>query len=155
MLYIHFDDKHKLFEQFPHMIFNTTLYFKNTFRPEWLSSDLAKEIVLDVDKSVVESPYCIMSPIFGQIAPERLSGGVHALLLMLQDTKELMVWATNCGDNCAKWILKIAEKKDLHIGLSHYMRFGDPDEPMEAILVNTRREIHNTRDYFHAIAEIW
>ncbi len=39
MLYIHFYDKHELFRQFPHMIFNTTAYFKNTFRPDWLSSE--------------------------------------------------------------------------------------------------------------------
>lgn len=67
VLYIHFYDKHELFERYPHMIFDTTTYFKNTFRPEWLSSDLAKEMIFDVDKSVVESPYCIMSPIFGQL----------------------------------------------------------------------------------------
>lgn len=155
MLYIHFGDRPELAEKFPKMVFTPRSYFKNRFRPQWLESQLVKDMILDVDKSVVESPYCVMSPVLGQIAPERLSGGVQALILMWQEDDDITVWATSCGDNCAKWILKIAEQKDLHIGLSHYMVFAELDEPMEAILVNTGKEIHSGRDYFEAIEEIW
>lgn len=43
--------------------------------------------------------------------------------------------ASVCGDNCAKWILQIAEQKDLTINLRHIMDFGD--EPFAAKILNT------------------
>ena len=32
--------------------------------------------------------------------------------------------ASNCGDNCARWILAIAKKQDITINLYHLMDFG-------------------------------
>ncbi len=57
-------------------IYNTSIYFKNSYETQWLESDLAKRMIKDIDDSEVFSGDCIMSPVFGQIPPERLSGGV-------------------------------------------------------------------------------
>lgn len=35
------------------------------------------------------------------------------------------IWSTACGDNCSKWILEIAKRKDITISLEHYMMFED------------------------------
>ena len=40
------------------------------------------------------------------------------------DTPEHIFNASACGDNCASWILKIAQKKDLTIRLGYLMYFG-------------------------------
>lgn len=104
-------------------IYNTAVYFKNSYEPEWFDSDLAKQMVRDVDKSEVLSGECIQSPILGQIPPERLSGGVKTLLLILNEPEKVFN-ASTCGDNCAKWILKIAEIRDITINLRHLMDFG-------------------------------
>ena len=47
------------------------------------------------------------------------------MLLRHDDTK--IFNASTCGDNCAKWILRIAKesKKDIVINLRHVMDFGD------------------------------
>ena len=105
-----------------HTQYDIDAVFKSLFEPEWMLDDLVKEMVLDVDKSEVQSSYCIMSPVFGQIPPQMLSGGVKALILMLKT--DYQIWASACGDNCAKWILEIAKRKDLEICLQHYMDFG-------------------------------
>ena len=42
--------------------------------------------------------------------------------------------ASACGDNCAKWILRIAGKKNLTINLHHIMDFG---KDFEAKILNT------------------
>ena len=60
-------------------IYNTSIYFKNTYEPEWIESELAKKIIKDVDDSDVLSGECINSPVLGQIPPERLSGGVKKI----------------------------------------------------------------------------
>ena len=59
--------------------------YKNAYEAEWFESDPARKIVKDIDNSDVLSGECINSPVLGQIPPERLSGGVKPLLLMLNE----------------------------------------------------------------------
>lgn len=108
-------------------IYNTAVYFKNSYEPEWFESELAKQMILDIDKSEVRSGECIQSPVLGQIPPERLSGGVKTLLLMLNEPDKIFN-ASTCGDNCSKWILQIANEQDLTINLRHMMDFGKNTE---------------------------
>lgn len=54
---------------------------------------------------------------------------------------------STCGDNCAKWILKIAKKydKDIIINLRHIMDFGD--KPFEIRIMNNDIVVHNMQEY--------
>ena len=79
------------------------------------------------DKSDVLSGECINSPVLGQIPPERLSGGVKTLLLILNEPDKIFN-ASTCGDNCAKWLLEIGRQKDVTINLRHMMGFGKETE---------------------------
>ncbi len=125
-------------------IYNTSVYFKNTYEPEWLESELAKKMIKDVDNSDVLSGECINSPVLGQIPPERLSGGVKTLLLMLNESDKIFN-ASTCGDNCAKWILEIAKQKDLTINLRHMMSFGR-DTAFEIRVENGGEIVHSMRE---------
>ncbi|KSV58741.1 DUF4869 domain-containing protein [Acetivibrio ethanolgignens] len=118
-------------------------YFDFNYLDEWFDDDLVKEMIKDVDKSDVVSPNCIQSPVLGAIPPSKLSGGVKALILMLKQP-ELEVYATACGDNCAKWILEIAKLQDIHIVLKHLMLFGCD---FNAYCVTTESEINSLDDY--------
>jgi hypothetical protein len=81
-----------------------------------------------IDHSAVIDERNNLSPVFGITSPRRLSGGVKTLMLIAYD--DLKVFnASNCGDNCAEWILKIAQiKQEQHqkvvINLRHLMDFG-------------------------------
>lgn len=154
MLYIHVGNVKYLDTVLPNLILDVDSYFNINFEPHWIDNDLAKQMILDVDKSEVQAPYCIMSPIFGQIPPEKISGGVKALLLMLQSDDDVVVWATACGDNCAKWILEISKQKDLHIGLSHLMSFSNISGNFEAVVVETGRKYMNGSDLTFGIADV-
>ena len=125
-------------------IYNTSGYFKNTYEPEWIESELAKKIIKDVDDSDVLSGECINSPVLGQIPPERLSGGVKTLLLMLNEPDKIFN-ASTCGDNCAKWILEIGKQKDLTINLRHMMSFGHETE-FEIKIANGGEIVHSMRE---------
>ena len=125
-------------------IYNTNVYFKNTYEPEWFESDLAKKIVKDIDNSDVLSGECINSPVLGQIPPERLSGGVKTLLLMLNEPDKIFN-ASTCGDNCAKWILEIEKQKDLTINLRHMMGFGK-DTEFEIRIQNGGEVVHSMKE---------
>ena len=125
-------------------IYNTSIYFKNTYEPEWIESELAKKMIKDVDDSDVLSGECINSPVLGQIPPERLSGGVKTLLLMLNEPDKIFN-ASTCGDNCAKWILEIGKQKDLTINLRHMMSFGHETE-FEIKIANGGEIVHSMRE---------
>ena len=124
-------------------IYNTSVYFKNTYEPEWLAEDMAKQMIKDIDKSEVISSQCIQSPVFGQITPLQLSGGVKTLLLLMNDPEQVFN-ASTCGDNCAKWILEIGRQKDVTINLRHIMDFGKED--FEILVLNENLVVHNMKE---------
>lgn len=114
------------FGDMPDAIYNTSLYFRNVYQDAWITDSMSREIILDVDKSTVVSANLIESPVLGPISPVMLSGGVKTLLLIKHDKKHVFN-ASTCGDNCAKWILQLAEKRKLVINLHHVMDFGPDD----------------------------
>ena len=116
MLNIYFGDM-------PEAIYNTEVYFMNVYDDEWIVDDFAKEVIKKVDKSEVLDSQAIKSPVLGVISPERLSGGTKTLLLM-KNMPDKVFNASTCGDNCAKYILKLAKERDLTINLRHLMDFG-------------------------------
>ena len=126
------------------VLHNVETYFKNQMEYSWLESDLAKQIIEDVDNSVVESPQCIRSNVLGQIPPTRLLGGTKALLLIWNEM-ERVVNASNCGDNCAKWLLKFGESRDITINLNHIMDFGPGEFEIE--ILNSHAIVHNMKEY--------
>ncbi len=122
------------------VVFNTSIYFNNTYNQKWIVSSFGKKIIKEIDKSDVISENLIDSPFLGPISPEKLSGGVKTLLLMKNDKNKIFN-ATTCGDNCAKFILEIAEKKDLTINLRYIMNFGDFKNPI--LILNTNKLVNN------------
>lgn len=125
-------------------VYNTNVYFKNTYEPEWFETELAKQIVREVDDSEVLSSECIQSPVLGQIPPERLSGGVNTLLLILNEPEKIFN-ASTCGDNCAKWILEIGKREDVTINLRHMMDFGK-DTVFEIKIKNGGEIVHSMKE---------
>lgn len=130
----------------PDSIYNTNVYFKNRYEADWFESDLAKAMIKDVDDSDVMSSECINSPVLGQIPPERLSGGVKTLLLMLNEPERIYN-ASTCGDNCAKWILEIGKMQDLTINLRHMMNFGK-DTAFDVRIGNGGERVHSMKELF-------
>jgi hypothetical protein len=124
-------------------------YFDNVYEDEWIEDTFVKEMIQDVDQSTVVSAHVIESPILGAITPKELSGGVKVLILMLKDDS-FVYNMSNCGNNCAKWILKIAEKKDLTVYLQHILRF---DGEFEIEIMNTGKIVHNRAEYVTGLLE--
>lgn len=130
-------------------IYNPPLYFINQYEDSWLETDLAKKMIKDVDKSEVVGPYLIQSPVLGPISPRELSGGVKTLLLLAFDESGKVFNATACGDNCAKWILEIAQKKDLTISLHYSMNFGDGEYAIK--ILNNGVIVHNQAEWLDVV----
>ena len=130
-------------------IYHPPTYFDNQYEDEWLTDKTAIQMIRDVDHSEVISARLIDSPVLGPISPKELSGGVKVLILMLKDDS-FIYNMSNCGDNCAKWILKIAEKKDLTVYLQHIMRF---EGEFKIQIMNTGKIVCNPAEYVEGLLE--
>lgn len=142
MLYITFTEPRDVDRDKEMYITGTSIYFKNTYKPEWITDELAKRIIKDIDKSDVLSGYCIQSPVLGQIPPERLSGGVKMMLIMMNSPENYLYCGEMFGDNCLKWVIEIAKHKDIRITMSYLKNFDGIDS-FEAYITNTGNMVHN------------
>ena len=126
-------------------IYYPPAWFDNRYEDEWITEKLSVEMIKDVDKSTVVSCRLIDSPVLGPIYVKELSGVVKTLILMAFDESNKIFNASACGDNCAKWILKIGQQKDLPINLRHIMDFGK--EEFQAKILNTGEMVHNMSEF--------
>lgn len=90
MLTIHYGDLDSV-------VYNTSIYFNNSYSSEWFSDQLAQRMIKSVDKGIVLGPNAIHTKVLGIIPPEKLSSGTKTLLLMLFQPN-VVFNASNCGD---------------------------------------------------------
>ena len=131
-------------------VYNTASYFKYDYEEEWITDPQVKEMIRDVDQSTVIASGVIDSPVLGKISPLELSGGVKTLILVKFEPEKVFN-ASTCGDNCAKWLLKIAEQEDRTINLHHLMDFGE--DPFSIKILNTNQVVHNMKELILAAGE--
>ncbi len=120
-------------------IFNPDVFFNNVYEDEWITADVSKQMIRDIDGSEVKGVHLIDSPYLGPIPPERLSGGVKTLILIAHDPEHIFNGSA-CGDNCAKWLLTLAKNRDIIVRLGYIMDFGN--EEFEIEVVNTGKKVH-------------
>ena len=120
------------------------------YEDEWIEDSFVKEMIQDVDKSTVIDSGVIDSPVLGKIPPIGLSGGVKTLILVKFEPEKVFNVST-CGDNCAKWLLKIAEQEDRTVNLRHLMDFGK--KPFTIKVLNTNQIVHSMEELILAAGE--
>ena len=142
----------------PQAIYNTSVYFNNSYLDNWITNPLAKKIINDIEKGKVLSPQAIDTKALGVIPVTQISGGTKTLLLMLNEPSKVYN-ASTCGNNCAKYILEIAKQlnQDLIINLHHLMDFGNRKFEIQilnsGVIVHDMKElVLNSLDYLSAEA---
>ena len=132
-----------IFGEHEGVITNPAVYFKNTYEDEWITDELSRDMIRDIDKSTVISAHVIESPVLGGITPKDLSGGVKTLIL-INNCPNKIFNASACGDNCARWLLEMGKTKDITVNLRHIMDFGDGF--FEVYIQNTDQVVHSMKE---------
>lgn len=144
MLYIHFG------EMLEDTIVTPKSWLSRHIKDEWFETQLVKDIIKDVDKTECYGAYNMKSPVLGPINYTMLSNGTCNLIIATQIGLNHTLNATKCGDNCAKWLVRIAQEKDLKINLNYPMVFP---EDFEAVVINDNSKIQNLKDYVKKVFE--
>lgn len=122
--------------------------FENHYKKKWFDDEFVKDMIKDVDKSEVITPRCILSPVFGQIPPRMLSGGVKALMLLKFDQDRFLDLAT-IGKNCVKWLMKLGREQEVYVATNHcYLVLP---EPFNVEILNDNSMVHTNEDLFKQI----
>ena len=124
-------------------VYNTAAYFKYDYEDSWIVDPFVKEMIQDIDQSIVLDSGVIDSPVLGKIPPVGLSGGVKTLILV-KFNKDKIFNVSTCGDNCAKWLLRIAATEDRTVNLRHLMDFGE--QPFTLRIMNTDQIVHSMEE---------
>lgn len=135
-----------IFGEIAGAVYHPPTYFDNRYEDEWITDPLSIEMIKDIDNSDVISAHLIQSPVLGAIPVKDISGGVKTLILMAFDKSGKVFNASACGDNCAKWIVKLSRQMDLTINLHHVMDFSE-STGFEALILNTGKTVYNYKEY--------
>ena len=124
-------------------IYNTSTYFRNSYKDTWFQDDFAQRMIKSIDRATPVGDGVFDSRVLGKITPLQFSGGLKTLLL-IYNVPDLVFNASTCGDNCAWWILRIAKLKEpteITINLHHLMDFGNGR--FSARVLNSGRIVHD------------
>lgn len=136
------------FKEPPNFNRDVKFYFNNRYQQEWLKDPLVVQMIKDIDKSDLLENGVVISPIFGAIPITKISGGTKALILMLKTDR--IIWGSACGDNCADWIVRISEMKDITLFYEHPMKFSGP---LNGKCIDTGKVIKDYGDYLDCYLE--
>jgi hypothetical protein len=125
-------------------------WLQDNFEEKWFEEDLVKNMIMDVDKTECYGAYNLKSPVLGPINFMSLSNGVCNLIIAAHIDLTRTINATKCGDNCAEWLLRISEQKDLAIYLNHVMPFK---RDFKAKVLNDNSDIECLNDYIIKVFE--
>ena len=140
-----------IFGKIDNVIFNTSVFFKNSYEESWLLEKETRQMIFDIDKSKVLGNGAIESPVLGIIPPTSLSGGVKTLIL-ISHVSDKIFNASNCGNNCASWLLRIGAEKDVTVNLRHLMNFGDGS--FELNVVNKNKIVHSMNELLEVAGDL-
>jgi hypothetical protein len=133
-------------------IYAPQVYFNYRHEPEWVTSEFGRRVIKGVDDAEVIDVDCVKSPVLGMIPVEKIAGGTKTVIMMNFDDEHIYN-ASNCGDNCAKYILEIAKRKDLTIRLGHIMHFP-PNEILNGVVLNNGAVFHSQKEFVAAYLEV-
>lgn len=125
-------------------VYNTKAYFNEFHTDEWMLNPISKKLIKKISKAIVINAKTIWFPPFERRTPEELSTEVKTIIDIACDRSHIFN-ASMCSDNCARWLLKLAEKEDITINLRHLMDFGKGNFKIKilntGVIVNNMSEL--------------
>ena len=139
MLHLYFESLRKLAER-KLFIQHPSIEFNCSWQSEWLNDPFFRKVIREVDHvEIPEGMATETACLLKNMRVEDLSTGTKTLM-MCRYYNELNRM-TMMGKNCYKYLMDIADEKDVYMGCSNYVFFTDEDRK--------GRKVHfiNTDDY--------
>lgn len=112
-----------------HIIAWPKAMFDLNYEDEWLDDLFVRRFITDIDKIDVldnSHPTRRLLALNGEITPELLATGTKNLILC-KFISGYWNRLGHMGENCYKWLMDIAEEKDVHMVTTRVFHFTDSD----------------------------
>ena len=118
-------------------------YFDDEYEDEWFTDPYVVKLLKNIDNTEVREGGTLYNEVLGGIVKSQLSTGVKGLILLYKT--DCKINGDRLGDNCWKYVLEIAQSKDIYIVLRHM-----PELPSDfsARLLNDNRMIDRSEYIF-------
>lgn len=123
-------------------IFNPEAWFDNQLGEEYITGDMEREMIKDIDKCEVISKNNVIHEWLGSMSPFSLSGTVKTLILVKNDPEHIFN-GSFMGDLAAPWLLKIGQICDRTVRFGYLPKF---QEPFEIRIDNSGEVVHTWHD---------
>jgi hypothetical protein len=129
--------------------------FQIVYQEDWFEDELVKEIVLDLDKSIVINHELTRDYLGDLMNTLEISGSAKCLIMMYK-IPNLLITGNHLGDNCAKWIIKLSQMQDCYMTLGYDLAFHDDincREKFVCTIMNNGFVTKTFSDYFDAYCQ--
>lgn len=127
-------------------IINVSHYFDTHKKRNWFNNEWVRKVIKDIDNVTAIKDEYMESSVLGAMTPMHLSSGCKALIIMYNEP-DSNVYATRCGDNCAKYIVELSKQRDVYITLHHPMLFR---MDFHGVIMETGQEFTTYKGYGEA-----
>lgn len=134
----------------PSYIDNPRVWFDNQGGCHYVTGELERAIIKDIDGSTVINENFVENPIFGGIPIEKISTTSKTAILVKNQPDKIFN-GSRMGDNAAPWLLKIGDIENVTIRLGYLMKF---QEPFKIRIVNSDTTVSTWRDYVYAALSV-
>lgn len=139
MLHLLFESLRKL-EERESFIRCPSGIFDWSWKPEWLNDPFSRKIIREIDHvDIPDGMDTEKACLWKNMRVENLSSGTKSLILCKYYNR--LNRMTMMGKNCFKYLMDIADEKDVYMGCSNYVLFSDED------LKGRKVHFLNTDDY--------
>lgn len=121
-------------------------YFDNEYEDEWFKDSYVKKLIKAVDSTEVYEDGTLYNEVLGEIVKSQLSSGVKGLILLYKT--DCKINGDRLGDNCWRYVLEIAQIKDVNIVLRHIPELSSD---FKAILINNDKIINRSEYIFEFV----
>lgn len=132
-----------IFGECKEAIYNTSVFFDNQYLDCWMADPFTAEVIKGIDKGTILSPGAVDTKALGVIPTTKIAGATKTLLL-IKNRPEMIFNASTCGNNCAKYLLKIGKMQDVTVNMHHIMDFGK--RSFDIRIINNDTIVHNMKE---------
>ena len=154
MLHLFFEPLRKLVERETFIRFPSAK-FDCSWKSEWLNDPFSRKMIHEIDHvEIPEEMATETACLLKNMRVEDLSAGTKALLICkFYNTK--LNRMTMMGKNCYKYLMDIADEKDVYMGCSNYVFFTDNDlKGRKVHFVNTDDYVSTAADFAEQVYQI-
>ena len=122
-------------------------YFNMNCSDDWSEDPTVQAIIKDIDNFDYVFKNMFKHDVWGYKRLEDISGGSKCLIMFLM-RPDLVMRGSNMGDNCFKWIERIASVRDITLSMNYFMRIDPENISSNVLCMNTGKLLKTMDDVF-------